>query len=105
MITKDVPEFTVATTLEDVVRVLVDHPWNHADTRIGGDDIWLCTVVTECGYPYLKVEQSVFDSAVQRGVVSACSHIFSHVYKLNPDYPLPEWAELIRVQAQLGGSE
>ncbi len=103
MITKDVPEFTVATTLEDVVRVLADHPQNHihAFPPDGLKDVVLYTHVNSSSLN-LRVPRSVLKALIRVKAAAVC-YPYEYVYKLAEKLP-PEF-ELIRVQVQLGKTQ
>ena len=85
-------------TREEFVTLLAQNPWNHADTRHCDGylaDVWMR--LSEEDATYAPVSTHVW---VQ--VKGLLTNIGSRCWALSDD--LPEWAELIRVQVQLGGS-
>ncbi len=88
-----------AESVEQIVRELSRHPWNHIDTCYPTSDY-----TTLCSGGYFDVPPGLKRELFASGLL-AQSHgtLFTnngHIYRLADE--LPEWAELIRVQAQLG---
>ena len=79
-------------TVEDVVRELFGHPQNHIYVIPQGTGVLYKHASGYQSVPKALLGELVRSDVIRRGSVN--------VYKLRDT--LPEWAEIIRVQAQLG---